>query len=161
MMKSGVSLCVWSLAVIVAWGAASPSLAQEASPGSTLKKFRGDWACTFESPASLFGPLRGIELVTLDRSGNATGEETVVGADPFVALRTTFSGRMFPQANGSIQGVLTLHVVDPPGLPDQDFQIQCVGMDTQGDRYREMRCLDIFDQSDGSHVIGILTCKAR
>jgi len=159
MKKPVVFFCVWSIASIIAWSMASPVRAQ--SPGVTLAKYRGDWACTFQSPVSLSGPLMGIELIHLDRAGRVTAEETVASTDPFVPLKTTFSGRLSPQENGTLKGVLVLHIVDPPGIPDQNFDILCAGMDLQGDRYNEMRCLDFLPQLDGSKVVGITSCRHR
>ncbi len=159
MKKPVVRLCEWSIASIAALGVASPIRAEE--PGAILSKYRGDWACSFQSPLSSSGPFMGIELIHLDRAGRVLGEETVASTDPFVALHTTFSGRLSPQENGTLKGVLVLHIVDPPGIPDQEFDILCAGMDLQGDRYNELRCLDFFPQADGSKIVGILTCKHR
>lgn len=161
MKKSVISLCAWGIASIVTWGVARPSLAQESDAGSTLSKYRGDWACTFQSSASASVSLMGIELFHLDRAGRVIGEETVVNVDPFVELRTTFGGRFSPQANGTLKGVMVLHVIEPPGIPDQEFDILCAGMVPQGDRYTEIRCLDVFPQADGSKIVGFLMCKRR
>lgn len=149
-------------AVVLLTGAAARAATAEESAGGVLKKYRGDWGCFFEAPQSLFGPIRGLELIHIDRAGNVLGEETVAyAAAPFPAAQTIISGQMSPQPNGSIQGVLTLHVVEPPGIPDVAFDILCEGVVPQGDRYTEMRCLDIFPQPDGSKVVGLLQCKSR
>lgn len=160
MKKSAVSLCMWSIASIVAWGGASPSLAQEENTGA-LKKYRGEWGCSSDSPISAFGPVAGIALLRLDRSGNITGEETIASADPFVELHVTLSGKVSPQANGAIRGTVSVQVTDPPGIPDQTLALLCIGMDTQGDRYREMRCLDVTDEPAGTDLVGVLLCKTR
>ena len=150
---------------LLAGAAAQPAWADE-SAGGVLKKYRGDWGCFFEAQ-SVFGPIKGLELIHIDRAGNVLGEETVAYAGPpFLEAQTIISGQMSPQPNGSIQGVLTLHVVEPPGIPDVLFDILCEGVVPQGDRYTEMRCLDVFPQPpvpqpDGSKVVGLLQCKSR
>ena len=161
MKKSVVSFCIWSCALIAAWGGASPSLAQETSVTAALKKYRGEWGCSSDSPVSFFGPVAGIALLRLDRSGNITGEETIASADPFAELHVVLSGRLSAQANGALRGTVSLQVTDPPGVPDQTLSLLCIGMDTQGDRYREMRCLDITNEPDGTDLVGVLLCKSR
>jgi hypothetical protein len=195
MKKSLVSLCMWSIALIVVCGGASPSLAQDkgsrltwggASPSLTqdkgsrltwggaspslqqaegLNKYRGEWGCSIESPTSFFGPLAGLALLALDRDGNIHVEETVASADPFAEIATTFDGRMILQANGALRGTAIGHVTNFPGLPDLTYTLMCVGMDTQGGQYREMRCLDLTDEpgtgATSTDIIGLLTCKKR
>lgn len=160
MKKRAVSFCVAGIAAITALVPASPLRAEGTS--AILAKYRGSWACTFEAPVSPAGPVRGIELFRLDRAGRVLDfEETVASTEPFVALQNTLSGTVFPQPNGTLKGTLVLHTIDPPGLPDQEIEIQCIGMDLQGDRYREMRCLDFFPQADGTTVVGLISCKPR
>ena len=161
MKKMVVSLCIWSIASIVAWGGARPSLAQEGSAASELRKYRGDWGCSTESSVSFFGPVAGIALVRMDKSGKITGDETIASADPFAELHVTFDGRLSVQANGALRGTVSLQTTDPPGIPDQIFTILCIGMDTQGDRYKEMRCLDVTDEPAGTDLVGVLLCKSR
>ncbi|HXT19484.1 MAG TPA: hypothetical protein VN923_01925 [Thermoanaerobaculia bacterium] len=147
------------------WLVATAALAAERVTGdaaaNVVKKYRGDWGCFFEAPQSQFGPIRGLELITIDRAGNVVGEESVAYNDPFLEAQTTFAGQLAAQDNGTLAGQLILHVVSPPGIPDVPFDIICEGVSPQGDRYNEMRCLDVFPQQDGSKVIGILQCKQR
>ena len=178
MKKSLVSLCMWSIALIVACGGASPSLAQDkgsrltwggASPSlqqaEGLNKYRGEYACSVESPTSFFGPVAGLALLRLDRDANLHVEQTIASGDPFVELSTVFDGRLTLQANGSLRGTAIGHVTNFPGLPDLTFTLLCLGMDTQGDQYREMRCLDLTDEpgtgGTSTDIVGLLMCKRR
>src|SRR6185503_13106354 len=114
------------------WLVATAALAAERVTGdaaaNVVKKYRGDWGCFFEAPQSQFGPIRGLELITIDRAGNVAGEESVVYNDPFIAAQTTFGGQLAAQDNGTLAGVLVLHVVSPPGIPDVPFDIICEGV---------------------------------
>ena len=48
-----------------------------------------------------------------------------------------------------------------PNVPDQTLSLVCIGMDMQEDRYREMRCLDVTDEPNGTDSVGVLMCKLR
>jgi hypothetical protein len=45
------------------------------------------------------------------------------------------------------------------------FTLLCIGMDTQGGHYRELRCLDLTDEpgagATSTDLLGLLTCKRR
>lgn len=154
MRRYTVMLGALGLFLVAGLGTAKPSQAD----GS---KYRGQWACSSESQISFFGPVAGVWLLEMDKAGNLTGEETTASGDPFLELSATFSGKMNALDNGSIRGQLAAHVTNPPGLPDSTFEMLCVGMDTRGGRYSEMRCLDVTDEPNGADVVGLVLCKRR
>jgi hypothetical protein len=151
------------LAGLVFLGLALALVAAPASAvdGVKVKAFRGNWACSFEAAHGFFGETAGVAHLNIARNGDLTGEEIIASAEPHVELDVEMSGRMRSRANGMIRGDITVHVANLPGVPDQEFEIVCVGSDPEGDRYTHMRCLDVFDEPDGTHQVAVLECNSQ
>ncbi len=146
---------------IVVWGVTTGCDSTGAQgQDNIMSRFQGDWGCSFTSPVSFFGPLAGIAEVQLDSDGNLSGTETIATSDPFIEANATLSGQLFPESDGTIGGDITV-TVDIPGAIPVSGSLKCVGMDRIEQTFREMRCLDLVDEPEGTDSVSILECKRQ
>ena len=160
MMKSR-----WMFAVVtvIAWSLLGSVPVEAQDSENTLKKFKGNWGCSFESPVSFFGPLAGIAQLQLDGEGNLSGTETIASADPFIVVNAILSGKMSGEPDGTIAGDVTVQI-DIPDVPPQtgpDDELKCVGMRKKNGKYRDMRCLGLLNEPEGTDLVTILECKRQ
>lgn len=143
--------------------ALSVSFAQQviaADDVDVLRGIVGSWGCSVTSPISALGPVAAIAQFTVDSRGHAVGLEVIASANPHVVVEAPVRGDFRALDDGTLLATLTVTFPDPIG--DIEGRGRCVVMDREGERFREMHCVDIEDEPGlGLNTINHTVCKRQ
>lgn len=147
-------------------------------PGiDAIYPYVGSWACHMETDYSGIS-IDQILKLDIDRYGGISGgllqtlaaNQSVPRVETVCSIRgsaepSSFSSSVL-QLNPTIACTITPSGSAPSSPPAHDGEGQCVGADMQSGSYKEMYCLDFFDEllADQGAVIGIegvALCKRR